>query len=87
MFVVLLVCFNIFLNNSRYHIPELLEQASLQWFCKEVSYHSTCRTILNPDLFLFDPVCDEEISDVNVLETFQTQEAMFVLYKDSTIVV
>ena len=71
-FVVLFVCFNILLNNSKDHVPELPEQASLQWLCRIIRHHGTCRTILNPDLLIFDPVGDEEISDVNVFEPFST---------------
>ena len=48
------------------------EFGNLQTLGKVVCYHLLSGTVLNPDLFLLDPVRDEEISDVNVFGTFST---------------
>ena len=72
LLVIFLVQANVILHNVQYHVSEHPEQAALQWIGEIIHYHQPCRTMLNPDLLLFDPVCDEEISNINVFGSFAT---------------
>ena len=57
------------LNDNR--IPKLLEYDVLQRLGEMVCYYFTYWTIQS-DLFYFDPVCDEEVSGVNVFRSLAT---------------
>jgi hypothetical protein len=46
--------------------------AALQWLCHKFGNHVFCGTPLNANLFHVDPICNEEVPDVDVPRPFTT---------------
>ena len=87
LLVVLFVQCNVLFNDSKYHVPKFPEQASLQGLVEIVCDRISSWIVLDTDLFLFEPVSDEEISDVNVFGSFGTRESSIILHENGDLVV
>jgi hypothetical protein len=53
-------------NLTHDDVPQSLEMTALQWLTHKISHHVLCRTPLNAHFLHVDPICDEEVPDVNV---------------------